>query len=170
MSAADVSRSASSHPSVTEGPVRFRPGRKGLAVFVLLSVAGTLVWFADRPYLTSGLVGFDVPDLSPDALNLGLFFVPVVCGALALASGFLFPQGFWLWGIALALHAPFTEGLTVYFMYQEGIELAVADRPGELIGYAVLVAMLIAFAALCYTTLSALGMGLRYMAGRILSR
>lgn len=165
MPAADGSR-----PVVFAEPGRFRPGRKELAVFALLFVLGSLVWLASSPGVTSRLLGIALPLPPLGGTALSLYFVPIVCGLLSFASGFVFPRGFWLWGVALALHAPFTEALTTYMMYRDGIELAAADGPGEIVGYGVFVAALIFFAALCYTALSALGMGLRYLTGRLLSR
>lgn len=134
-----------------------------MAVFVSISVLGALVWLAGSPGLASRLLEVDLPNLVPDSTTFSLFFVPVACSLLALASGFVFPSGFWLWGIALALHAPFTEALTIHWMYQDGLALPAADGRVEIIRYGIFVAGLIAFAAFCYTVLSAFGMGLRYL-------
>lgn len=149
---------------------RFRPGRKELIVFVCMSALGALVWLAKSPGFASRLFGVGLPSLVPDGLAFNLFFVPAVCGLLAFVGGFVFPKGFWLWGIALALHAPFTEALTIHWMYQDGLKLPAADGPGGIINYGIFLAGLIFFAAFCYTVLSALGMGLRYLTKRLLSR
>ncbi len=84
-----------------------------------------------------------------------------MCGALALVAGLAFPRGFYLWGVALGLHGPFVEALTVYLMYQEGIGL-VGGAPG-IVSYVVLSALLLVFAILCFTVLSAIGAGARYL-------
>ena len=91
----------------------------------------------------------------------------VVLGAAALASGFVSPRGFYLWGVALALHSPFTQGLTVHLMQREGIDPAVGTQ--GLVGFAVITAVLVAFAAFCYTVLSAAGMGPRLLIGGLSS-
>ena len=137
-------------------------------MFVVLVSLGFLVWFAGSPGLTSRLCGVGLPRWASDGSPLYPFFVPVVCGALSIVSGFVFPRGFYLWGIALGLHGPFVEGLTVYLMEKEGYGL-VGGTQGVL-SYVAISAMLFVFTILCYTLLSTLGMALRYPVARATSR
>lgn len=77
-------------------------------MFLALVVIGFMVWFAASPGLASRLFGVDLGLWNPD-----LPLVPeasVACGMVALIGGFVFPRGFYLWGAALALHSPFTQG------------------------------------------------------------
>ena len=92
-------------------------------------VLGLLVWLLGSPGISSRLFGVELGPLNPpdDPMILGLFFTPLVCGALALAAGFAFPNGFYLWGLALNLHGPFVEVLTIYLMRRSGIELVVGS-------------------------------------------
>ena len=71
-------------------------------------------------------------------------------------------------GVAPALHSPFTQGLSVYVMEREGAEL-VGGTQG-LVGFATITAALIDFATDGYMVLSAVGMGVRLLAGRLVSR
>jgi hypothetical protein len=71
-------------------------------------------------------------------------------------------------GVAPALHSPFTQGLSVYVMEREGVELIGGTR--GLVGFATITAALIAFATVGYTALSAVGMGVRLLAARFVSR
>ena len=73
-----------------------------------------------------------------------------------------------LWGIALGLHGPFVEGLTIHLMARDGIELA-GGTPG-IVSYVVISAMLLVFTILCYTALSAMGAGARYLLGWMADR
>ena len=142
------------------------PGWKEAAVFLVLAVAGCVLWFAASPGVTSVLFG-----VCPGPWSPNLPFVSaasVACGVVALAGGFVFPRGFYLWGIALALHSPFTQGLSVYVMEREGVGLVGGTR--GLVGFAMITAVLIAFAAFCYTVLSAIGVGARLLIGRFAYR
>lgn len=144
---------------------RYRPGRREALIFVVLVFVGFLVWFTGSPGIAYRLFGVDLPGLPRvDSTLLSLLRVPISCGILALVGGFVFPRGFYLWGVALGLHGPFVEGLTVYLMYQEGLGLVGGTR--GVAGYVVISAMLFVFAILCYTVLSATGAGTRYLAGR----
>ena len=141
---------------------RYVPGKRELMVFVALVVLGFLVWVAGSPGFTSRVLGLDLPRWAQ--YEPPLSFVPVVCGALALVFGFVLSRGFYLWGIALGIHAPFVEGLTVHLMAQDGIGL-VGGRPG-IVSYVLISVMLLVFTMFCYTALSALGAGARYLLGR----
>ena len=143
---------------------RYGPGKRELVVFVALVVLGFLVCIAGSPGFTSRVLGLDLPRWAQHEPPLSLFFVPVVCGALALVFGFMFSRGFYLWGIALGIHAPFVEGLAVHLMAQDGIGL-VGGRPG-IVSYVLISVMLLVFTIFCYTVLSALGAGARYLLGR----
>lgn len=135
---------------------------------MVLVFVGFLVWFAGSPGFTSRIVGLDLPRWPQDDPPLGLFFVPAACGVLALVSGFVFPRGFYLWGVALGLHGPFVEGLTVHLMYRDGIEL-VGGTPG-IASFVVISAVLLLFQILLYTLLSSAGAGARYLPGWLASR
>ena len=140
------------------GPSRYRPGQRELVVFVALVVLGFLAWLATSPNIVAIIFGVDPIPLYPAANPvLSLFLTPLVCGALALSAGFAFPKGFYLWGIALNLHAPFAQALTVYLMQREGVEWLVGGAGG----YVAASAALFVFTTLCYTALSALGAGAR---------
>ena len=143
---------------------RYRPGRKEFFVFAALVPVGFLLWFADSPGVTSRVFGLDLPCVPRSDSPLDMFRVAIVCGALAVVAGFVFPRGFYLWGVALALYGPFVEGLTVFLMYQDGIGL-VGGPPG-ILGYAAISAMLFVFAVVCYTALSSAGAGARHLLGR----
>ncbi len=147
---------------------RYRLGTRGLAVFAALVVLGLLAWLAGSPGISSRLFGVNLGPLSPpdDPAVLSLFFTPLVCGALALAAGLAFPRGFYLWGIALNLHAPFAQALTVYLMEREGVDWSVGGSGG----YVAFLAVLFVFTTLLYTALSALGMGARRLSGRVIRR
>ena len=147
---------------------RYGPGRRGLIVFVALVLLGFVVWLAGSPGFASRVFGVDLPRWAQDDPPLFLFFVPVVCGALALAAGFVFTRGFYLWGIALGLHGPFVEGLTIHMMARDGIELA-GGTPG-VVSYVLISAMLLVLTVLCYTALSAMGAGARYLLGWMADR
>ena len=67
-------------------------------------------------------------------------------------------------GVAPALHSPFTQGLSVYVMERESVEL-VGGTQG-LGGFAMITAALVVCATVGYTVLSAVGMGVRLLAGR----
>lgn len=140
------------------------PGKKEPIVFVALVFLGFLVWVAGSPGFTSRVFGVDLPRWAQYDPPLSLFFVPVVCGALALVVGFVFSRGFYLWGIALGVHGPFVQGLTVHLMAQDGIGL-VGGRPG-IVSYVLISVMLLVFTIFCYTVLSAIGAGARYLLGR----
>lgn len=133
------------------------PGWKEAAVFLVLAVVGCVLWFAASPGVTAALFG-----VCPGPWSPALPFVSaasVACGVVALAGGFVFLKGFYLRGVALALHSPFTQGLSVYAMEREGVGLVGGTR-------ALITAVLIAFAAFCYTVLSAIGVGARLLIGR----
>ena len=105
------------------------PGWKKTAVFLILVVVGCALWFAASPGVTSALFGVCLRLWSP---NLPFVSVAsVACGAMAMAGGFVFPKGFYLWGVALAIHSPFTQGLSVYVMEREGVGLERRDDPGR---------------------------------------
>lgn len=140
----------------------WRPGWREAAVFSLLVVFGFVVWFAASPGITSMLLGVNLDFWSPNLPFISL--TQILCGVAALVGGFVSPRGFYLWGIALALHSPFTQGLSVYLMEREGVEL-VGGTEG-LVAFAVMTAVLISFATFCYSMLSAVGMGLRLLARR----
>jgi len=135
---------------------------------VALVVLGVVVWFAGAPGISSWVFGVDLARWAQDGPPLSLFFVPVVCGALALVAGVGFDRGFYLWGLALGLHGPFVEGLTVHLMARDGIELA-GGRPG-IVGYVVISAVLLVFTVLLYTALSVMGAGARYLLGWMADR
>ena len=147
---------------------RYGPGKRELIVFVALVFLGFVVWFAGSPGRTSMVFGVDLPRWAQYEPPLSLFFVPVACGALVLVAGFVFTRGFYLWGIALGLHGPFVEGLTVHLMLQEGIELA-GGRPG-IVSYILISVMFLVFTIFCYTALSAMGAGARYLMGWMADR
>ena len=140
----------------------WRPGWREAAVFALLVVFGFAVWFAVTSGITSRLFGVNLCLWNPGVLFISL--VQIVCGAAALISGFVFSRGFYLWGVALALHSPFTQGLTVYMMEQRGLGLTGGTQ--GLVAYAIITAWLIFFTMGCYTVLSAIGMGLGYLVRR----
>ena len=110
----------------------------------------------------------DLPRWAQDDPPLFLFFVPVVCGALALVAGIVSDRGFYLWDIALGLHGPFVQGLTIHLMVQDGIELA-GGRPG-VVSYVLISVMLLVFTKFCYTALSAMGAGNDVGFGRFQTR
>lgn len=143
-------------------PDRYGPGRRELTVFAALILIGFLVWFAGSPGVTSRLFGVDLPRWPQFGSPLDLFRAAIACGALV--SGFVFTRGFYLWGVALGLHGPLVEALTVYLMYQDGIGLVGGTR--GIVGYVVISAMLFVFAISCYTAISALGAGARYLLER----
>jgi hypothetical protein len=147
---------------------RYGPGKRELTVFVALVFLGFVVWFAGTPGSTSMVFGVDLPRWAQYDPPLSLLFVPVVCGALALVAGSVFDRGFYLWGIALGLHGPFVQGLTVHLMVQDGIELA-GGRPG-IVSYVPISVMLLVFTIFCYTALSAMGAGARYLLGWMADR
>lgn len=89
---------------------RHGPGKRGLIVFVALVVLGFVVWFAGSPGFASRVFGVDLPRWAQYDPPLSLFFVPVVCGALALVAGFVFVRGFYPWGIAWASAGPSSRG------------------------------------------------------------
>lgn len=140
------------------------PRRQEFVLFAALILVGLAVWFAVFPNMASVIIGVNLPRWTLDNAFLRLFLSPLVCGVLALASGFVFPRGFYLWGLALALHGPFVQGLTVYLMYQEGIELA--EGPRGIVSYGTISAVLFVFTILCYTLLSSAGAGVRYLLTR----
>ena len=146
---------------------RYGPGLRELAVFPALVLLGFVVWFATSPGILSMALGLDLPRWAYGGPS-SIFFAPGVYGALALACGFALPRGFYLWGFALGLHGPFTEALTVYLMYQEGVGL-VGGTSG-IVGYVVITAILLIFAILCYTALSAIGAGARFLLGYAIRR
>lgn len=135
-------------------------------VFSLLVVLGFLFWFAASPGVASMLFGVSLRLWNPNLPFISL--TQIMCGVVALVSGFVFPRGFYLWGVASALHSPFTQGLSVYLMEREGVEL-VGGTEG-LVSFARITAVLIAFATACYTALAAIGTGLRLLAGGFVSR
>jgi hypothetical protein len=137
------------------------PGWKEAAVFPVLAVVGCVLWFAASPGVTAALFGVCMGPWSPDLPFVSA--ASVACGAVALAGGFIFPEGFYLWGAALVLHSPFTQGLSVYVMEREGVGLVGGTR--GLVGFAMITAVLIVFAAFCYTVLSAIGVGARLLIG-----
>lgn len=69
-------------------------------------------------------------------------------------------------GHRLGLRGPFVQGLTIHLMARDGIELA-GGTPG-IVSYVVISAMLLALTILCYTALSAMGAGARYLRARYL--
>jgi hypothetical protein len=137
-----------------------------LVVFAALVVLGLLAWFAGSPGIMARLFGVDLSPLSPGNPYLPLLFTLMVCGVLALVAGFAFPKGFYLWGVALNLHGPFVQVLTIYLMQKEGTEWLVGGTQSA-IGYVVLSALLFLFTVLFYTALSALGAGARYLSRRM---
>lgn len=146
-------------------PGRYRPGSKEALVFAILVFVGFAAWFAWSPGMAYRLFGVELPGLPrTDSIPLSLLRVPVSCGALALVGGFVFSRGFYLWGLALTLHGPFVEGLTVYLMYQEGLGLVGGTR--GIVGYAVISTGLFVFTIFCYTFLSSVGAGLRLLLAR----
>lgn len=134
-------------------------------MFAALVLVGFIVWFAASPNVTFILTGVYPPRLPGSDPPLSFFRTAIVCGALALLGGAAFPRGFYLWGAALALHGPLAQGLTVYLGYREGVDMLVGGARG-IAGYVVLSAMLFVLAIFCYTVLSALGAGARYLLGR----
>ena len=131
-------------------------------VFAALAVLGLLSWAAGSPGLVSRMLGLDLSFWRPAGVFAdNFFFVSLVGCLLALASGLVFPRGFYLWGIALALHTPFTEALTVYLMQRDGYGL-VGGAQG-IASYIFITALFVFGAMLIYTAFSTLGMGLRYL-------
>ncbi len=155
-------------PGETGELARYRPGAREVVVFIALVVIGLLVWFVDSPGLTEGLLGARSPFWDSVSLALDLYLNPIIYSVLALISGFVFPRGFYLWGIALPLHAPFTEALTAAMMEQQGLQLVGGTQ--QLISYAVISLVILVFTMVVYTVFSAAGMGLRYLVSTTLSR
>lgn len=142
-----------------ELPDRYGPGRKELAVFAALVLVGFAVWFAVSPGVTSWLFGVDPPRWPDYLLRTAIAY-----GVLALVAGFVFPRGFYLWGLALNLHGPVVEALTIYRMEQAGVDWVLGGTQ-DIVGYIVPSALVFCFTVCCYTAASAAGAGLR-VAGR----
>jgi hypothetical protein len=135
-------------------------------VFAALVLVGFLVWFARWPGATSWLFGVELPRWPEFGTPLDLYLTAIVCGALALVAGFVFPRGFYLWGLALNLHGPVVEALTIYRMEQAGLDGVV----GGIVGYIVPSALVFCFTVCCYTAAAAAGAGLRVGGGRLVGR
>jgi hypothetical protein len=136
---------------------RYGPGRKEAIGFVVLALSGFIAWLAQSGYVISTLL-----DIEPlwGYVDTGLFpLVFLVCGVLAFLGGVLLPKGFYLWGVAVYLHAPFAEVMVVEAMEREGIGLTGGDT--GIASYAIMTAMLIFSAMILFTGMSALGMGAR---------
>jgi hypothetical protein len=158
-----------SAPGVGRGVLDwYGPGKRELMVFVALVFLGFVVWFAGTPGSMPMVFGVGLPRWAQYDPPLSLLFAPVVCGALALAAGFVFDRGFYLWGIALGLHGPFVQGLTVHLMVQDGIELS-GGRAG-FVSYILISVMLLVFTVLLYTALSSMGAGARHLLGWMADR
>lgn len=138
-------------------------------VFAVLVILGLLAWLAGSPNIAATLFGVHLSPFNPTDPLLSMFFTPLICGALALLAGFAFPKGFYLWGIALNLHSPFAQGLTSYLMEKQGIEWLVGGIRG-LVSYVAIAVTLFFLTILCYTALSAVGLGMRHLSRRIISR
>lgn len=148
------------------GAFRWRPGWREAAVFLALAVLGLLVWFAGAPGVTAELFCFDPGPWNPNLPFVSL--TQISLGVAALAGGFVSPRGFYLWGIALAAHSPFTHGLSAHALERDGVEFVGGTR--GLVEFALITAVLIAFATFCYTALSAVGAGLRLLARGVVPR
>lgn len=138
---------------------RYGPGRREAIGFILLTFLGFAAWLVQSGHVIATLLGMET---LWGYMDVGLFpLVFLVCGLLSFLGGVLLPKGFYLWGVAVYLHAPFAEVMVVSAMEREGVGLA--DGDAGIASYAIISAMLIVFAMILLTGLSALGMGARYL-------
>lgn len=142
---------------------KYGPGSKEIVGGVVLAFLGFAAWLAQSGYVISTL--FDIEPLWGFIDTGFLSFTFLACGLLSFLGGVLLPKGFYLWGVAVYLHAPFAEIMVVAAMQREGIGL-VGGNSG-LVSYSIITAMFIVLAMMFFTALSALGMGTRYLASKV---
>lgn len=145
----------------------WRPGGRELLVFASLAVVGFLIWEVGPTTRLTSLLGADPVEAFGDPLNFWLYTLvePALRCAVALAAGFLFPRGFYLWGLAVAVHTPLTIFLLQRRAVREGVDLIVGGLEG-LLSYALIEAMLTAVAVALYTVFAGFGVLGRYLAER----
>ena len=147
--------------------VIWRPGVRELLVFVVLAVVGFLIWEVNPGVRLLGLLGVDPAEAYGDPLHawLNTLAEPALRCVVALAAGFFFPRGFYLWGLAIAIHTPLTIFLLQRRMVQEGIDPIVGGLEG-LLGYVFIEVMFTAAAVVFYTGFAGFGVLGRYLAER----
>lgn len=135
-----------------------------IAIFLLSATAGTVSWSIGHAVLPGWLIG---PGLRYDLAHsfaFDFFGFPASMTVAGLA-GFAGPRLFWLWGVAFALPIPVLSGVMAGRLADRGL----MDH-SELVGVAVVNAVVAVELAVACTLCSALGAGLRTMGnGRLTS-
>lgn len=129
------------------------PGWRQAVIFVLLVLVGLGTWafsVTAAPFLSPPVFLFEM------ALDTGLAFYAL----LALAAGFVFSKGFYLWGIAIVFTHPFATLIDTAHMQAQGADIVRGGAMGW-VGYAVVLVMLTVTTAVLTTVLSTMGAGLR---------
>lgn len=141
----------------------WRPRIRDLFVFAALSVLGFLVWEINPSTTLTNALGITLEAELEGPLRFFLLRLvePALRCLVALLAGFLFPRGFYLWGMAIAIHTPLSTALTHRAAAQEGITI-VQGGVGELLGYAAVVVMFSTVAVFAYTTFAGVGVLVRY--------
>lgn len=142
----------------------WRPRLRELLVFVALAVLGFLIWEINPSITLTNALGIDRATALEEPLNfflLGLVEPALRC-LVVLVVGFLFPRGFYLWGLAIAIHTPLSIFLLNRAAAQDGIEIIQGGIEG-LLGYVVIEAMFTLMAAFFYTIFAGIGVLMRYL-------
>jgi hypothetical protein len=142
----------------------WRPRVRDLLVFSALAILGFLLWQINPSTLLTNTLGIDLgAALAKNPLYgllLGLIGPALRC-MVALAAGFLFPRGFYLWGLAIAIHTPLSILLLNRLAAQDGITLITGGLEG-LLSYAVIEAISTTVAIFFYTGFAGVGVLSRY--------
>lgn len=134
-----------------------------MSVFVALAVTGFLIWELQPTRYVFEAVGLDYAN--PDFFCLRLLSEPLLRCVLALAAGLFFPRGFYLWGLALAIHTPLTHALPDNRMREAGLD-PYLENTVDILGYLLLEATLTVAMIAVYTCFAGFGMLARYLMNR----
>lgn len=130
------------------------PGWRQAAFFLLLVLLGLGVW----ELRVAAAPSFNPPGFLDEAFDTGVILYAV----LALASGFLSPKGFYLWGVAIVLTHPFAALALATYQQAQGADI-VRGEAGGWVGFAFVLVMMTFTTAVLTTMLSAMGAGLRLL-------
>jgi hypothetical protein len=137
-----------------------------MLAFLAVALAGLAVLVVSTPSVAGRLFGQEAFVASYSFPLFRIFGMPLLAIVTAVA-GYLSPRGFWLWGIAAVSLRPVLEAWKASRANSLGAFGSLGIGESELLGLALVIAMIIFTSAVVCTVAAALGAGLRLLWGRL---
>ncbi len=138
------------------------PGKRGIIVFLATAVVGLAVWAVSTPSVIGRLFGEGAYVAAYSHPLLRFFGLPLLAIVVAVA-GYLSPRGFWLWGIAVVFLHPVARARQTERANSLGAFGSSGTEGLQLLGLALVTAMIIFELAVACMIAAALGAGLRLL-------